>query len=78
MNVSPLTRRAWIARMATTALGGAALSTLLPRIERGSTEADVDHGLQGSIVRMLHEVGGRICAPTGSHPRSTTARTWTR
>ena len=32
MSFSPLTRRAWIARMATTALGGAALSTLLPRI----------------------------------------------
>jgi hypothetical protein len=32
MSFSPLTRRAWIARMATTALGSAALSTLLPRI----------------------------------------------
>ena len=32
MSDSPLTRRAWIARMATTALGGAAMSTLLPRI----------------------------------------------
>ena len=32
MSFPPLTRRAWIARMATTALGGAALSTLLPRI----------------------------------------------
>ena len=32
MSDSPLTRRAWIARMATTALGGAALTTLLPQI----------------------------------------------
>ena len=32
MSFGPLTRRAWIARMATTALGGAAMSTLLPRI----------------------------------------------
>jgi hypothetical protein len=32
MTDSPLTRRAWITRMATTALGGAALTTLLPRI----------------------------------------------
>ena len=32
MSFSPLTRRAWIARMATTALGGAAMSALLPRI----------------------------------------------
>jgi hypothetical protein len=32
MTNSPLTRRAWIARMATTALGGAALTSLLPRI----------------------------------------------
>jgi hypothetical protein len=32
MSFSPLTRRAWIARMATTALGGAAMSTLWPRI----------------------------------------------
>src|SRR5215204_2604402 len=31
MTDSPLTRRAWIARMATTALGGAAMTTLLPR-----------------------------------------------
>ena len=36
MSFGPLTRRAWIARMATTALGGAALSTLLPRIAPGS------------------------------------------
>ena len=32
MSSSPLTRRAWIARMATTALGGVAMSTLLPRL----------------------------------------------
>ena len=32
MSFGPLTRRAWIARMATTAMGGGALSTLLPRI----------------------------------------------
>ena len=32
MSFSPLTRRAWIARMATTALGGTAVATLLPRI----------------------------------------------
>jgi hypothetical protein len=32
MSFSPLTRRAWIARMATTALGGAAMSALWPRI----------------------------------------------
>jgi hypothetical protein len=32
MSDSPLTRRAWIARVATTALGGAALTTLLPHI----------------------------------------------
>jgi hypothetical protein len=32
MSFSPLTRRAWIARMATTALGGSALLALLPRI----------------------------------------------
>jgi hypothetical protein len=32
MSIGPLTRRAWIARMATTAMGGAALSTLVPRI----------------------------------------------
>lgn len=32
MSDSPLTRRAWIARMAVTALGGAAMTTLLPRI----------------------------------------------
>jgi hypothetical protein len=31
MNDSPLTRRAWIARMTTTALSGAALAALLPR-----------------------------------------------
>lgn len=31
MTNSPLTRRAWIARMTTTALGGAALVSLLPR-----------------------------------------------
>ena len=31
MNDSPLTRRVWIARMATTVLGGAALTALLPR-----------------------------------------------
>ena len=31
MTDSPLTRRAWIMRMATTALGGATLTTLLPR-----------------------------------------------
>ena len=31
MTNSPLTRRAWIARMTTTALGGAALTSLLPR-----------------------------------------------
>ena len=32
MNDSPLTRRAWIARMATTALGGAAMTALLPNV----------------------------------------------
>ena len=32
MSDSPLTRRAWIARMAATALSGAAMTTLLPRI----------------------------------------------
>ena len=32
MSSSPLTRRALIARMATTALGGVAMSTLLPRL----------------------------------------------
>ena len=32
MSDSPLTRRAWIARMVTTALGGAAMTALLPRI----------------------------------------------
>jgi hypothetical protein len=32
MSFSPLTRRAWIARMATTAFGGAAMSTVWPRI----------------------------------------------
>ena len=32
MSDSPLTRRAWIARMATATLGGAAMTTLLPRI----------------------------------------------
>jgi hypothetical protein len=31
MSDSPLTRRAWIARMATTALGGAALTAVMPR-----------------------------------------------
>jgi hypothetical protein len=32
MNDSLLTRRAWIARMATTALGGAAMTALLPHV----------------------------------------------
>ena len=32
MSDSPLTRRAWLARMAGTALSGAAMTTLLPRI----------------------------------------------
>ena len=32
MSIGALTRRAWIARMATTAMGGTALSTLVPRI----------------------------------------------
>ncbi|PYP75685.1 MAG: hypothetical protein DMD35_20585 [Gemmatimonadetes bacterium] len=32
MTGSPLTRRDWIARVATTALGGAAMTTLLPRV----------------------------------------------
>lgn len=32
MSDSPLTRRAWIARMAATAVSGAAMTTLLPRI----------------------------------------------
>lgn len=32
MNDSPLTRRAWIARMATTALGGVALTVLRPDV----------------------------------------------
>lgn len=31
-NDSPLTRRAWIVRMATTTLSGAAMATLLPRV----------------------------------------------
>ena len=36
MNDSLLTRRAWIARMATTALGGAALTALMPRVVAGA------------------------------------------
>src|SRR5215204_4324447 len=32
MSIGALTRRAWIARMATTAMGGTTLSTLVPRI----------------------------------------------
>jgi hypothetical protein len=38
MNDSPLTRRAWIARMATTALGGVALTALLPRVGAGAAK----------------------------------------
>lgn len=38
MNDSLLTRRAWIARMATTALGGAALAALPPRIARAASK----------------------------------------
>ena len=36
MNDSLLTRRAWIARMTTTALGGATLAALLPRVLAGA------------------------------------------
>ena len=36
MNDSLLTRRAWIARLATTALGGAALTALVPRVVTGA------------------------------------------
>ncbi len=36
MNDSLLTRRAWIARMATTALGGAAMTALLPHVGAGA------------------------------------------
>jgi hypothetical protein len=36
MNDSLLTRRAWIARMATTALGGAAMTALLPHVAAGA------------------------------------------
>ena len=38
MNDSLLTRRAWIARMATTAFGGAALTALMPRVVAGAAK----------------------------------------
>ena len=41
MTDSPLTRRAWIARMATTALGGAAMTTLLPRAAAASKPTSI-------------------------------------
>ena len=39
MSDSPLTRRAWIARAAATALSGAAMTTLLPRISAAAPKA---------------------------------------
>lgn len=38
-NDSPLTRRAWIARLATSALSGAVMTVLLPRVGRASAAA---------------------------------------
>ena len=38
MNDSSLTRRAWLARVATTTLGGATLATLLPTVSAGAAK----------------------------------------